>query len=198
MTWRPWLLWGGLAVAVTAPIVAAGMSPLLAWRQPVYIVAGFAGILALSLLALQPLLAGRPLPGLGPRRARVLHRVVGPAVLICVLVHVGGLWVTSPPDVIDALLLRSPTLFSVWGVLAMVALGLAALLAALRAWLSPTAWRLGHSALVAVAVLGTVVHALLIEGTMEPVTKTLLCVLTVLSLAKTIYDRRAWRLLRIG
>ena len=33
-------------------------SPLLAWREPVYIVAGLAGVLAFALLLMQPLLIG--------------------------------------------------------------------------------------------------------------------------------------------
>ncbi|MEO0831377.1 MAG: ferric reductase, partial [Pseudomonadota bacterium] len=43
-------IWAALALAVLIPAVAAAMSPLLAWRDPVYIASGFAGILALALL----------------------------------------------------------------------------------------------------------------------------------------------------
>jgi hypothetical protein len=57
---------------------------------------------------------------------------MGSLLVALVLVHVGGLLIASPPDAIDALLLRSPTPFSVWGVLAMWATFAAALLAALR------------------------------------------------------------------
>jgi hypothetical protein len=42
--------------------------------------------------------------------------------VVAVVVHVGGLWITSPPDMIDALLLTSPTPFSAFGVIAMWAI----------------------------------------------------------------------------
>lgn len=40
------------------PIAVAAFSPLLEWRGPVYIAAGFAGILGMALILAQPLLAG--------------------------------------------------------------------------------------------------------------------------------------------
>ena len=46
------LSWIGLAIAVAVPIVAAAKSPLLEWREPVYIAAGFAGVIAMSLICL--------------------------------------------------------------------------------------------------------------------------------------------------
>ena len=104
---------------VLVPLALAAMSPLLQWRQPVYIAAGFAGIIAMCLLLLQPLLAGGLLPGLTGLRGRRLHRWTGALLVTAVLLHVAGLFVTSPPDVIDALLFRSPTPFSAWGVIAM-------------------------------------------------------------------------------
>ena len=61
---RATLIWAALAAAFCVPIAAAAASPLLAWRGPVYIVAGFAGILALGLMLVQPLLVGGYLPGL--------------------------------------------------------------------------------------------------------------------------------------
>src|SRR6202008_4599032 len=57
------LIWAALTAAVCVPIAAAAASPLLAWRGPVYILAGFAGILALGLVLVQPLLAGADFPG---------------------------------------------------------------------------------------------------------------------------------------
>ena len=45
---RVTLIWAALAAAVCVPIAAAAASPLLAWRGPVYILAGFAGIVALG------------------------------------------------------------------------------------------------------------------------------------------------------
>ena len=64
-TWvRNTLIWAAVVTAVVVPIAAAAASPLLAWRDPVYVMAGFAGIIAMALLLVQPLLAGGELPGL--------------------------------------------------------------------------------------------------------------------------------------
>lgn len=190
---RTILVWAGLSVAIAVPIAAAGSSPLLAWRDPVYIAAGFAGIIAMVLLLFQPLLIGGYLPGLPALRGRRLHRVIGAVLVLAVVIHVAGLWVTSPPDVIDALLFASPTPFSDWGVIAMWAVIAAATLAALRRRfrLRPRTWRLGHTALAAVIVLCSVVHALLIEGTMETLSKVALCTLVVLAGLKLGADRLA-------
>ena len=189
---RALLIWAALAAALAVPIAVAATSPLLAWRDPVYIAAGFAGILALALLLLQPLLAGGWLPGLPARRGRRLHAWIGMALVAAVAAHVLGLWLTSPPDVIDVLLFRSPTPFSVWGVVAMWSVLAAALLAALRPRLRlrPLVWRRCHTTLAAVTVLGSVVHAMLIEGTMGLVSKTSLCALVLAAAAKVIADLR--------
>jgi len=176
-----WVVWMGLGLAVVIPTIAASLSPLLAWRNPVYITAGFAGIIALCLLLLQPLLAGGLLPGVSTARARRMHRWVGSGLTLSVVVHVGCLWVTSPPDVVDALLFRSPTPFSIWGVIAMWSVFSAACLVLFRkrSWLNARVWRSVHKGLAVVTVLGSVVHALKIEGTMETVSKYALCVLVV-------------------
>ena len=65
------LIWVALAAAICVPIVAAAASPLLAWRGPVYILAGFAGIIALGVMLVQPLLIGGYLPGLSGRMGGV-------------------------------------------------------------------------------------------------------------------------------
>ncbi|MEM7599614.1 MAG: ferric reductase-like transmembrane domain-containing protein, partial [Pseudomonadota bacterium] len=171
------LIWLALLAAIAVPIIAAAQSPLLAWRQPIYIIAGFAGIVALAILLVQPLLAAGLLPGFTLAKARKLHLFMGITLVASVLLHVGGLWITSPPDVIDALTFTSPTPFSVWGVIAMWAVFAAAMLAALRKriGLRPMTWRKIHTLLAAITVLGTAAHAMLIEGTMETVTKAALC-----------------------
>jgi len=194
---RAILTWAALAAALAIPAAVAAASPLLAWRDPVYIAAGFAGVTAMGLLLLQPLLAGGYLPGLPARRGRRLHRWIGAALVAALLVHVGGLWVTSPPDVVDALLFRSPTPFSAWGVIAMWAAFAAALLATLRhrLRLRPRTWRLCHTALVTVVAAGSVIHAMLIEGTMGTATKAALCALVLVAVAKVIVDLRSWTLL---
>lgn len=191
------LIWAGLTVAVGVPIAVAAASPLLAWRDPVYIASGLAGVVALSLLLVQPLLAGGYLPGLPARRGRRVHAFVGAALVLAVLAHVAGLWLTSAPDVIDALLFDSPTPFSVWGVVAMWAVFATAALAAFRKMLrlQPRVWRVAHSGLAIVIVVGSIIHALLVEGTMGPLSKAVFCLLVFAATAKVLFDLRAWALL---
>lgn len=188
------LIWAVLAAAVLVPFIFAATSPLLAWREPVYIAAGFAGVIAMALLLFQPLLAGGYLPGLAGPRGRRVHRFVGGALVAAVVLHVAGLWVTSPPDVVDALLFVSPTPFSAWGVIAMWAVFAAAMLAVLRrrVRVRPQVWRLAHTGLAAVVVAGSIVHAVLIEGTMETVSKAVLCALVAVATVKVLADLRVW------
>lgn len=192
------LIWSAVLAAVLIPIWIAAGSEFLAYRDAVYIVAGFAGIIGMTLLFMQPLLVGGHLPGLRLGRGRQVHRWVGGMLLLSVVLHVIGLWLTSPPDVVDALLFRSPTPFSIWGVLAMWALLLAASLAAFRRRLrlSPSVWRTGHTAFVVIAVAGTVAHALLIEGTMGRLSKGVLSVLVLSATLKVVADLRVWSRLR--
>lgn len=187
---RSALIWAGLCAAMAVPVVIAAGSPLLAWRSSVYIVAGFAGVIALALLLIQPLLSGAYMPGLRLRLGRRLHAWVGGGIVAAVVVHVGALWLTSPPDVVDALLFDSPTAFSAWGVVAMWAVVATALLAILRDRLRLMVWRLAHISLAVIIVVGSVVHALLIDGTMEIVSKTVLCALVVAAAAKAVVDLR--------
>ncbi len=166
------------------PVFLAMQNPFIAWRHPVYTVSSFAGIIALALLFMQPLLASGYLPQLTLRTGRRVHFWVGMTLVGMVFIHVGGLWLTNAPDVIDALLFESPTPFSVWGVLAMWASIAAAAFAALRSRLrlKPNIWRMAHIVLTAIVVLGSVMHALLIEGTMEPVSKAIICSFTVVAM----------------
>ena len=189
------LIWAALVAAIGVPIALAATSSLLEYRGPVYIVAGFAGILALGLVLVQPLLIGGYLPGLAGYRGRRAHYWIGATLVVAVVVHVAGLWVTSPPDMIDALLFVSPTSFSPFGVIAMWAIFAVALMAAFRRrlGLAPRTWRIGHMLLAVVIVVGSVVHGLLIEGTMETMSKAALCVLVVLAAIKVMVDRRVWR-----
>lgn len=193
---RAFLVWAALALAVALPLAVAADSPLLQWRRPVYIAAGFAGIAAMAVLLVQPLLAGGYLPGLPAGRGRRVHRVTGALLVAAVAVHVAGLWITSPPDMIDALTFTAPTAFSVFGVVSMWLLLAAAALAVLRRRLAPRAWRAGHTAAVTLAVLAAVVHALLIEGTMGTASKTALCLLALAATARVMADLRVWRSLR--
>ena len=183
---RAALVWIALATAVCVPIVLAATSPQLAWRGPVYILAGFSGIVALGLMLVQPLLIAGYLPGLSAFRGRRVHHWIGGALVAAIVIHVAGLWITSPSDMIDALLYVSPTPFSPWGVTAMWAIFAVALLAIFRRRLRLRTWRIAHMLLAIVIVAGSVVHATLIEGTMETVSKMALCVLVLAAAIKVL------------
>jgi predicted ferric reductase len=189
------LIWAVLAAAICVPIAAAAASPLLEWRGPIYILGGFAGIIALGILLVQPLLVGGYIPGPSAYRARRTHLWIGSVLVVAVVVHVAGLWITSPPDMIDALLLTSPTPFSAFGVIAMWAIFAVALLVALRRRLKlrPRTWRIAHTLLAVIIVVGSVVHGLLIEGAMETVSKAALCALVLAATIKVVADLRVWR-----
>ena len=188
---RVTLIWALLAAAVLVPIALAATSELLVYRGLVYILASFAGIVGLGLMLFQPLLIGGYLPGLPAYRGRRVHRWIGGALVGAVGIHVGGLWISSPPDMIDALLFVSPTPFSPFGVIAMWAIFAVALLAALRRRLGLRTFRIAHMSLAVVIIVGSVVHGMLIEGTMETMSKAALCALVVAAAAKVMAD--LWR-----
>ncbi len=180
------LIWIPVGVVIGLPVLLAAFSPYLAFRSTTYIVAGFSGILCLSLFVLQPLLPLNTL-NIHPVRARWLHRVIGLSVVALTLIHVGGLYLTSPPDVIDALLLRAPTLFSVFGVFALwgVILTLAITIFRIRT----QTWRIIHQTISSLVIIATAIHALQIEGAMEPVTKWVVCVAAVFATALAVIKR---------
>jgi hypothetical protein len=187
---RAALIWALLAGAIGLPIALAAASPYLQWRDAIYITASFAGIVALGLLLIQPLLIAGYLPGLSAFRARRAHHWIGGALVAAILFHVAGLWITSPPDMLDALLFRSPTLFSPFGVVAMWAIFAVALLAFIRRKLGLRTWRLIHLPLAVIIAGSSIVHAMLIEGTMETMSKAALCALVVLATVKVMADLR--------
>lgn len=186
--------WCALIAALAVPFIFVVTSPLLAWRSPIYIIACFSGVIGLGLLLIQPLLIGGSFPGLSKHLTRRAHPWTGVLLLLAVLVHVGGLWITSPPDVIDALTFNSPTPFSNWGVIAMLSLFTTTLLAIFRRRfrLRPSNWRLAHSFLALVIVIGTIVHAILIEGTMETMSKIVLCLLVLVATINTLFGVKLW------
>ena len=183
-------------LSIAAALYVSATSPLLQWRDPVYITGGLAGIIALALLLIQPLLAGGRVAGISAGRSRHFHRYVGAALVIATLSHVGALWVTSPPDVIAALLFVSPTPFAVWGVLAMWAIFATAALSLLRKHVAFHVCRVAHTSLAAFIVTSTVLHAMLIEGTMGILTKAVLCALVLIATAGVVAERRGWLRLR--
>ncbi|WP_380055502.1 ferric reductase-like transmembrane domain-containing protein [Falsihalocynthiibacter sp. SS001] len=185
---RNLLVWATIIAAVFVPIITAAMSPLLAWRDPIYITGGFAGIIAMAFMLVQPLLARGQLPGFSVQRSRRIHRWTGLLLTLAVAVHVICLWITSPPDMIDALLFVSPTPFSTWGVIGMWAIFAAALVALLRKPLR-LKWRTTrtfHIGLVLVAVTASVIHALQIEGTMLTAPKIMLCALVSFAVLRAV------------
>jgi hypothetical protein len=186
------LIWAGLAAAMGVPILLAATSPYLAYRNLSYIVGGFAGIFCLALFVIQPLLAAGYLPGLAVATERRWHRRVGTVIVLCVVLHVGGLYLTSPPDTLDALLLVAPTPFSVYGVLAMWGVATTAVLVALRRHLGLrySTWFVIHNALALGVVVATVIHALQIEGAMEIVSKWLLCLAALAATGVALLDLR--------
>lgn len=192
---RAGLIWVSLVFLLIVPLALAAISPLLQWRDPYYISAGFAGIIAMSLMLIQPLLMAGSLPGFSGYHGRRLHRWTGLALILAVIIHVVGLWITSPPDVIDVLLFRSPTPFSDWGAIAMWALFAAALVATARhrTPLLKRQWRKAHTMLVLITVIGSIIHAMLIEGTMEFWSKTVLCLVVFLATLKTVMALKVWR-----
>ena len=145
---------------------------------------GLAVVVPVMLAGQSPLLAWR----------RRVHRWIGGLLVVCVVLHVAGLWITSPPDVVDALTFTSPTPFSVWGVLAMWLIFATAALALLRRRLrlGPKVWRRMHTTLAVFIVAGTALHAVLIDGTMEDVSKWALCALVLAVTVKVIVDLRIW------
>lgn len=182
MSWvRTVSIWSVVVIVCVAPIIVAMNSPLLEWRNVIYITASFGGVIALALMVLQPLLAVGFLPGVSLLRGRRVHRWVGVMLVLSLVVHVVGLWITSPPDVIDALLFVSATPFSLWGVIAMWGVFISATLVLFRRKLTLAArnWLLLHRCLALVIVVGSVVHAMMIEGTMGLVSKVLLCAVVV-------------------
>ena len=189
------LIWAALAAVMAVPVLIAAMSPYLAYRNAAYIIGGFAGITALALLVLQPLLAAGYLPVANILTGRRWHRWTGAVIAVCVALHVGGLYVTSPPDTLDALLLAAPTPFSVYGVLAMWGIVVTVILVILRrrSGLAHATWRIVHNALAAVVVVATVIHALQIEGAMETISKWVLCLAALAATAAALTGLRVIR-----
>lgn len=181
------LLWPAITALVVWPVVAAAIDPLQRSRDALWVVGGLAGVVALALLLLQPLLAIGNKTGLQAGSARRWHRRLGMAAGCAVMLHVVALLIYSPEDIWDALLLEAPTPFSVYGVIALwsllVSIGLA--FAARRMRLATSAWRIAHSALALLITACGGTHALMIDGTMEPISKVVLvaCALVATTVA---------------
>ena len=188
-------VWALLATAALVPVGIAATSPLQASREPLWIIGGMAGVIALALLLVQPLLASRFLPGMNMLSGRRWHRWIGSAIVLGVIIHVVGLYLSSPDDIADALLLVAPTPFAVYGVIGLASVVLTAGLVAARSKLRIryNAWRIIHNALAVVVVISSILHAILIEGAMGEASKAILCglvfIVTVFALLR-IYGKR--------
>lgn len=159
-------IWLCTLCLLSLPVILAAISPLQAWRDPAYITGAMAGVVALSVLVAQPLLAAGYMPGISRAASRKAHRWLGAALILLVAAHIGGLYLSSPADVMDALLLVSPTPFSIYGVVATAAISATALLALARRRLRPARWRILHTLLALIVVGATVIHAVMIDGAM--------------------------------
>ncbi|UZF90775.1 ferric reductase-like transmembrane domain-containing protein [Bosea sp. NBC_00550] len=170
-----WIVVVGIAAA---PVIAAAANPLQGGREMLWIMGGMAGVVALCLLFVQPLLMAAAPPLLAAREGVHWHRWGGIAIVAVVALHVGALYAYSPDDMTDALLLVAPTPFSLYGVISLWCLVLMAVLVATRRLLrfGYRLWRILHSVL-AVAVVGAgAIHAIQIEGVMEEYSKLSVCI----------------------
>ncbi len=173
------LIWSALSACVLVPIGIAAINPLQSSRDALWIFGGMAGVVALAILLVQPLLVGGYLPMPSVVSGRRWHRWVGAMIAAAVVLHVVGLYLSSPMDIADALLLVAPTPFSVYGVIGLAGVALTVMLVALRhrSGLRYGSWRIVHNALAFVVVVSSILHALLIEGAMGTGSKVLLCAL---------------------
>lgn len=187
------LIWAAVALVAVGPVAIAAASPLQVGRGVAYVTGGMAGVAALALLWLQPLLGAGYLPGVNLAQARRWHRRLGLVLVAAVVLHIGGLFLASPPDTIDALLLVSPTPFSVYGVIALWSVVLTAVLVATRKRFDPAWWRIVHNGLALVVVVATVIHALMIEGAMGAMSKLILCLCALAATAAAILHLRVVR-----
>ena len=142
------------AIALTDAHLAAGPTAL--------VISTLAATLAVSALALQPLLAA-----LGRVRLR-WHRVLGTVTFALVLAHVGGLYVVSAEDTLFALSPDGPTRARM-ALLATIALAVVVVLGAGRARLplTTTTWRVLHAFFAVLVVVLGVGHAVLTDGALD-------------------------------
>jgi predicted ferric reductase len=171
-------LWIIVAAIAAVPVIAAAASPLQKGRELLWVIGGMAGVVAMSLLFIQPLFKAAVPALLTPRHGIYWHRIGGIAIVAMVALHVGALYAYSPDDITDALLLVAPTRFSLYGVISMWCVVLTAILAATRRLLRLDygLWRILHSVLAVAIVASGAIHAIQIEGAMEDYSKFAICI----------------------
>lgn len=181
--------WFVLLVVVLGPIVVALASPLQDSREFIYVVGGIAGVVALSLLLVQPLLAMGYLSGVNAARQRRWHANSGTLLVAAIALHIGALYITSPDDIADALLLRSATSFSIYGVIGLTGVALLAtlVLARHRIGISYNRWKTLHVVIAIIVVIASVVHTLWIQGAMGLVSKWVLCATVLIATGFAVY-----------
>jgi len=170
--------WLSVIVIAAVPVIAAAVSPLQSGREALWVVGGMAGVVALSLLFVQPLLMATAPTLLSTRDGIFWHRWSGILIVALVALHIGALYAYSPDDVTDALLLVAPTPFSLYGVISLwcVVLTLGLVVGRRMLRLDHRHWRILHSVLAVAIVAAGAVHAVLIEGAMEEMSKLAICV----------------------
>lgn len=184
-----------VAALILIPLAIAVINPLQTSRNFAYIIGGLAGICALCILLVQPLLAAGYLTHTRLTDSRRWHRRLGTSLIFLVALHVVGLYLTSPDDMSDALILVAPTLFSLYGVIGLWALALTALLVTLRKRLPFTdmIWKTMHNLLAVVVVISSVIHAVMIDGAMGVLSKQLLCICIVIATGVITFHLRVLR-----
>ena len=191
---RRWL--GGVAIAVllVVPLVASILSPIGTGRSFPWIAATLAGVLAFSLLIVHMLLPTHWLYLLLRGRNLRWHRRLGVGIVALVVAHVAGLYVYSPDDIGNALVLQAAT-YSRLGVIAawcmVLTVGLAR--ARHRLPLSHDNWQVVHS-MLAVAITGLAVgHVVLHQGTLDGPAEWLLCIAALAAVTSAVVY---WHILR--
>lgn len=150
-----------------------------------------AGALAVSALALQPLLVVRLHRAAATHRRRVrAHRALGGLTLALVLVHLGTLFAIEVQDTLFALSPDGPTrarmaLMGTVALIAIVAVGL------LRGRLprQDSSWRTLHAFLALLVVALGVGHAILTDGAMDGAGTVVLAGLAAVALAGIAFAR---------
>ena len=142
------------------PLVLALTDAHLADASAALTLSTAAAAIAIPVIALQPLLAGR---------GRIsVHRLIGVFALILVLVHIGALFVESADDTLFAMSPDGPTrarmaLMATVALLVVVALGAGRR----RLPLSGAAWRILHAYFALLVIVLGFGHALLTDGALD-------------------------------
>lgn len=191
-----WLTIARIAAAVLAlaAMGVAASSPLSATRDTLWAAGSLLGVAALALLPLQALLpqrAGRSRAG-EPRSLGVSrwHRLVGLGVLAATLLHVAALYVVSPDDIGDALVLQAPTYSRLGMISAVLLIGTVLFaLARRRTGLDAANWRLIHGGLAVAIVTTAAAHALMIRGALDGPVEIALCAAAGLAVGGAVIGR---------